>query len=170
MQAGGKHRRAAPIGRTHERARPNARGWTRNDSRVSGGVHTQSPWLNPDTYRRATARNAAAFLDKLVRDMPFEVKAIQVDGGSEFKAEFERECRKRGIALRVLPPRSPKPDGNVERAVGTWRYEFHGCWDIPDDLARINLPVDAFADEFNRVRPHRSLDCRTPEEFLRAAS
>ena len=102
--------------------------------------------------------------------MPFKVKAIQVDGGSEFKAEFEQECQKRGIALRVLPPRSPKPDGTVERTIGTWRCEFHGCWDIPDDLAKINLLVDAFADEFNRVRPHRSLGCRTPEEFLRAAS
>ena len=86
------------------------------------------------------------------------------------QAEFERECRKRGITLRVLPPRSPKPDGNVERTVGTWRCEFHGCWEIPDDLDRINLPVDAFADEFNRAEPHRSLGCRTPEEFLRAAS
>ena len=51
----------------------------------------------------------------------------------------------------MLPPRSPKLDGNVERTVGTWRCEVHGCWEIPDDLDRINLPVDAFADEFNRA-------------------
>ena len=129
-----------------------------------------SKWTCAKAYRRATARNAADFLDKLVRKMPFKVKAIQVDGGSEFKAEFERECQKRGIELWVLPPRSPKLNGNVERTVGTWRCEFHGCWEIPDDLAKINRLVDAFADEFNRVRPHRSLDCKTPEEFLRAAS
>ena len=128
-----------------------------------------SKWTCAKAYRRATARNAADFLDKIVREMPFKVKAIQVDGGSEFKAEFERECEKRGINLWVLPPRSPKLNGNVERTVGTWRYEFHGCWEIPDDIDRINLLIDAFADEFNRVRPHRSLNCKTPEAFLRAA-
>ena len=70
----------------------------------------------------------------------------------------------------MLPPRSPKLNGNVERTVGTWNYEFHGCREIPDSLDRINLPVDTFADKFNRVRPHRSLGCRTPKELLKATS
>ena len=72
-------------------------------------------------------------------------------------AEFERECQDRAIPLWVLPPRSPKLNGNVERTIGTWRCEFYGCRDIPDHLAETNRLVDAFADEFNRVRPHRSL-------------
>ena len=63
-----------------------------------------SKWTCAKAYRRATARNAADFLDKLVRKAPFKAEVIQVDGGSEFKAEFERECQRRGIALRVLPP------------------------------------------------------------------
>ena len=29
--------------------------------------------------------------------MPFPSEAIQVDGGSEFKADFETECQRRGI-------------------------------------------------------------------------
>jgi putative transposase len=48
--------------------------------------------------------------------MPFLVKAIQVDGGSEFEAAFEEECQKRNIRLFVLPPNSPKLNGYVERA------------------------------------------------------
>ncbi len=39
--------------------------------------------------------------------MPFGVKAIQVDGGSEFGADFERACQERGIKLFVLPSHSP---------------------------------------------------------------
>ena len=31
--------------------------------------------------------------------MPFPVKAIQVDGGSEFMAEFEDVCQYKGILL-----------------------------------------------------------------------
>lgn len=42
---------------------------------------------------RATALTAAAFLDEVEARMPFPVQAIQVDGGSEFMAEFEAACQ-----------------------------------------------------------------------------
>lgn len=45
-----------------------------------------SRWDVLDVYHRATAQAAAGFLDTLLERMPFPVKAIQVDGGSEFKA------------------------------------------------------------------------------------
>ena len=75
-----------------------------------------SRWNIVSVYRRATATTASLFLDTLVKRMPFPVKAIQVDGGAEFEAIFEEECQKRGIKLFVLPPRSPKLNGAVERA------------------------------------------------------
>ena len=102
--------------------------------------------------------------------MPFDVEAVQIDGGSEFKAEFERECQERTIPLWVLPPRSPKPDGYVERTIGTWRCEFYGCRDIPDDLAEADRLVDAFADEFNRAGTRRFLGCLAPQEARKAAA
>ena len=58
-------------------------------------------------------------VDALAARMPFGLRAVQVDGGSEFMAEFEQACLDRGIALFVLPPRSPKLNGHVERANGT---------------------------------------------------
>ena len=45
---------------------------------------------------------------------PFSIKAVQVDGGSEFMADFETACQKSGIKLFVLPPHSPKLKGHVE--------------------------------------------------------
>jgi len=51
--------------------------------------------------------------------MLFVIKAIQVDGGSEFESVFKEECQKRNIKLFVLPPRSPKLNGCVERAQKT---------------------------------------------------
>ena len=126
-------------------------------------------WTCAQAWRRATAHNAKRFLDKLQEDMPFPIRAIQVDGGAEFKADFERECQRRGIDLFELPPRSPKLNGHVERNNGAWRYEFYATWDIPDnDLDRINRWIDAFADEFNNFRPHQALDNRTPAQYLHA--
>ena len=63
--------------------------------------------------------------------MPFAVKGIQIDGGSEFMAVFEQACADKGLALFVLPPRSPKLNGAVERYQGAWRYEFYACSDLP---------------------------------------
>ena len=53
------------------------------------------------------------------------VRAIQVDGGSEFQAVFEEACQARGIPLFVLPPRSPKLNECVERAQRTHTEEFY---------------------------------------------
>ena len=44
----------------------------------------------------------AGFLDRLTAPMPFPVRAIQVDGGSEFQVVFEEACQARGIRLFVL--------------------------------------------------------------------
>ena len=59
-------------------------------------------------YLRATATCATRFLDHLIRQAPFDLESVQVDGGSESAAEFETACQRRGIALFVLPPRSPQ--------------------------------------------------------------
>ena len=84
-----------------------------------------SRWNVLSAHSRATATTGAHFLDTIENRMPFPVKAIQVDGGSEFEATFEEECQKRGIRLFVLPPRSPKLNGGVERAHRTHTEEFY---------------------------------------------
>jgi hypothetical protein len=71
-------------------------------------------WTVGKAFNRASGQAAAAFLDSIVADMPFPVKAIQVDGGSEFMAEFEVACQTKAITLYVLPPRSPQMNGAVE--------------------------------------------------------
>ena len=70
------------------------------------------------SQRINTLATAAHFLNILDKRMPFPVKAIQVDGGAEFEAIFEAECQRRDIKLFVLPPRSPKLNGGVERVQG----------------------------------------------------
>jgi len=117
-------------------------------------------------FTRATSRAAGRFLGKVVDALPFPVRAIQVDGGSEFMAEFEKACRAREIVLCVLPPRSPKLNGGVERANGTWRREFRECEDLPDDLPGINAGIDGFAELYNHHRPHGALKGQTPAEYL----
>jgi putative transposase len=117
-------------------------------------------------FSTATARCAASFLDKLLAELPFPVTGIQVDGGSEFMAEFEQACADKNLALFVLPPRRPDLNGAVERAQSSWRYEFYACHDLPHRLEPLNQRIDGFAHLYNNHRPHGALGGRTPAEYL----
>ncbi len=121
-------------------------------------------------FSTASAGCAANFLDKLIAAFPFKVAGIQVDGGSEFMAAFEQACKNKGLALFVLPPKRPDLNGAVERAQGSWRYEFYACHDLPHQLDRLNARIDAFAHLYNHHRPHGALGGRTPQEYLTAIS
>ena len=115
---------------------------------------------------RATAQAARRFLDTLGERTPFPVRAIQVDGGSEFQATFEEACQQRGIRLFVLPPRSPKLNGHVERANRTHTEEFYEVADLPWTVAELNQHALAWEWVYNTVRPHQALAYKTPKQFL----
>ena len=122
-------------------------------------------WTVGKAYNRATAASAKLFLDKLQADMPFKIQGIQIDGGSEFMAEFETECQARDLKLFVLPPRMPQLNGGVERCNGAWRYEFYACTDLPGNVEALNPLIDDFQDTYNYVRPHGALSGLTPAEY-----
>src|SRR3990172_1618177 len=122
-------------------------------------------WDVLEVRSRATAKAAAGFLDTLLSWMPFPVKAIQVDGGSEFMDQFERACQEQSIRLFVLPPRSPKLNGHVERAQRTHQEEFYQVVDLPDTIGELRQKLRAWETVYNTIRPHQALGQRTPEEF-----
>lgn len=116
-------------------------------------------------YSRQTSFCAALFLDYLEKKLPFKIKAIQIDGGSEWRKDFEGECQKRGIPLFLLPPHSPKLNGCVERANGTHRREFYEVEEIELSLAEHNKQLERWEYIYNYIRPHQALDYLTPDEY-----
>jgi putative transposase len=128
-----------------------------------------SRWDVLGVYGRATAVTARDFLDAVIERMPYTVRAIQVDGGSEFKAEFEEACREKGLRLFVLPPRSPKLNGCVERAQRTHKEEFYQMLDPPDSLEELRRLLLAQELCYNTVRPHQALGQLTPQQWLLAS-
>ena len=97
-----------------------------------------SRWDVLEVHTRATSSLAARFLDSMRRRFPFPIRAVQVDGGSEFMADFETACQKFGISLFVLPPRSPKLNGHVERAQRTHTEEFYELYDGDLNIPSLN--------------------------------
>jgi transposase InsO family protein len=125
-----------------------------------------SRWDTLELGRRATARAAADVLDRLAERMPFAVRAISIDNGSEFMAEFEVACQARGIRLFVLPPRSPKLHGAVERANRTHTEEFYEVTTAEPELHAFQVGLRAWETVYNTIRPHQALGYLTPAEYL----
>jgi transposase InsO family protein len=124
-----------------------------------------------------SARAAAEFLQEHVLPVYLEagiaLNEVVVDGGPEFKGEFTRTCRRLGISVHRIPPRSPDLNAFVERFQGTvlhlhyrtaFRYRFYtSAADIDADLA-------AWLRFYNFERPHRGYRTkgRRPAEILYA--
>ena len=125
-----------------------------------------SRWAVCEVHQRATATAATMFLDTLLARMPFPVRALQVDGGSEFAAGFEQACQQRQLRLFVLPPRSPKLNGAVERAQRTHTEEFYEVTPCSWQVAPLNQELRDWERIYNTVRPHQALGYQTPQQFL----
>jgi transposase InsO family protein len=125
-----------------------------------------SRWSVAEVAGTASASVAVRMLDALATRLPYPVRAIQVDGGSEFMAEFEAACQTRGIRLFVLPPRSPKLNGCVERTNRTWREEFYACTSAASTVTALGAAARAWETVYNTVRPHQALGYQTPAEWL----
>ena len=132
-------------------------------------VDVVSRWNVLGVRATASATTAEAFLTELLARMPFPVRAVQVDGGSEFMADFEQACQRQGLALYVLPPRSPKLNGHVERAHRTHRQEFYECYDGDLDLPVLQQALREWEHVYNHLRPHQALGYQTPAAYLRSS-
>ena len=131
-----------------------------------GARDTVSRWDVVGVYSRATARNGRDFLQHVLARMPFPVKAVQIDGGSEFKAEFEEACAALALPLFVLPPNSPKLNGRVERSHRTHEEEFYQCYDGELTLSELRPALRAWEIVYNTIRPHQALAYATPSAWL----
>jgi transposase InsO family protein len=116
-----------------------------------------SRWDVMNVYRRATAATASRFLADLAMRMLFPIRAVQVDGGAEFEAEFEQECQRRNIKLFILPPRSPELNGCVERAHRTHTEEFYEVTESSFELAELRIELMHWEQTYNTIRPHQAL-------------
>jgi putative transposase len=96
------------------------------------------------------------------RGLPEE---IRVDNGPEFVCRAVRSwCEKRQILLRYIEPGRPMQNGHAESFNGRFRDEcLNANWFVTlGDARRV---IEAWRLDYNRERPHSSLNYRTPIEF-----
>ena len=81
---------------------------------------------------------ASGFIDVLLKRIPFPIRAIQVDGDSEFQDASGRKYQKRGIKLFTLPPRSPKLNGHIERIQRSHTEELYEVTEAGFEIGELN--------------------------------
>jgi len=127
----------------------------------------RSKFIHAQVYSNAKASSATRFLTELIDQAPFAIKSIQVDGGSEFMAEFETACQKLGIELIVLPPSKPTYNGGVERGNRTFKEEFYYRNDLlADSIGAIRYELKQAVLKYNTYRPHKNLAGNTPMAYI----
>ena len=127
----------------------------------------KSKHLSAQVYDSATSRSAKRFLEELIKEIPYKLRSIQVDGGSEFMGAFETACKELDIPLMVLPPSKPAYNGGVERSNRTLREEFYGRNDIfAESITEFRTELKKALQKYNSYRPHHALKGLTPMEYI----
>ena len=106
-------------------------------------------------------------LEEFSRSHPLP-KIIVQDNGTEFTSgAFLSWAEKRGIELRFIQPGKPNQNAFVESFNGKFRDEcLNAHWFSTLDDAR--RTIETWRADYNDVRPHSSLEDKTPTEFAAA--
>ena len=122
-------------------------------------VDLVSRWAFSKTYKTASSRNGADFLQLLLMAAPFKIRRIQTDNGSEFLKEFREAAEKAGLTHFFNWVKQPKYQGWVERFNRSIQEEFLNYHRAslagePDDF---NPELTRWLEFYNGQRVHRSL-------------
>jgi putative transposase len=114
-----------------------------------------------------TSRPDSAWVTQQARNLSItqelEDKHILLrDRDAKFSGTFDEVFRTEGLRIVKTPVRAPSANAFAERWVGTVRRE---CLDHVLIFGRRHLQrvLDAYAEHYNRARPHRSIDLRAPD-------
>jgi putative transposase len=126
-----------------------------------------SKFIHANVYSHAKSSSAKRFFLDLLEKAPFKIHSIQVDGGSEFRADFEDACADLGIPLLVLPPRKPQYNGGVERGNRTFQEEFYeNPTLLADSIGHMRYELSNALNIYNSYRPHFNLKGLTPIHYI----
>jgi transposase InsO family protein len=135
-----------------------------------------------------SAKSARKFLIDAIefyRTLGVEVWRVQTDHGTEFTLPetervansfakgqtpehiFTKECDSRNIRHRLIKVATPELNGKVERSHRIDNERFYSRYGFSDEHALDHALKTIWMPEYNELRPHGSLNYKTPMDFLK---
>lgn len=116
---------------------------------------------------RRTGAAVCAALPALLEALPFPLRCVQTDNGSEFGHPLTRLLEQQGIRHARIRPRTPRLNGKVERVQRTMQEEL---WDaVPTgSLAAWLRQLERYLRFYNQRRPHSALGYQSPQDYALA--
>ena len=120
-----------------------------------------SRFLAATVLERRTTAAVCRALPRLLKTIPFPLRCIQTDNGSEFGRDLTVLLRRLGIRHARIRPRGPHLNRKVERVQRTVQEEF---WDGigPGPLEEWERFLQGYVRFYNRHRQHSALGYATP--------
>ena len=125
--------------------------------------------MKANIYERINSQAAKEFFQRLEEEFPFEqIQYVGSDNGSEFMGELDKELERRKIKHVTSSPRSPRQNPYVERVIRTIIDEVYYYRGLEVTREEQEEVLKKYTRRYNQIRPHHSLEYRTPyEEYVR---
>ncbi len=152
--------------------------WLYQFSAVDSCTRWKYSWITSEQSNRT----AVLFLERVVRNAPFQIKGIKTDNASIFTNRytgyskstdplnpklhiFDKTCLVYGIGHYLIDPGKPQQNGKVERSHRTDRERFWNKVQFKD-LQELELKQKEYLLWYNTKCPHLGIQGLTPEEKL----
>ena len=119
-------------------------------------------------YERQNQYSSLDFLSEIQRALPFPIRRLQSDNGTEFPLAFSLAAGEAGIDLRYIRPRRPQQNGKVERSHRIDAEEFWSRNSF-DSMPIATAALRSWEWSYNHERFSMALNGFTPAERLAAA-
>ncbi|MBX3339635.1 MAG: transposase [Nitrospira sp.] len=116
-------------------------------------------------YPRKYHGTSLEFLTTVRQVLPFPIRKVQVDNGTEFPFAFALAVQEAGIRLRHIASRRPEQNGKVERSHRIDEEEFWSRSSF-DGLTAAAHALRAWEHQYNHDRFSMALQGLTPAEKL----
>jgi IS30 family transposase len=118
-------------------------------------------------YERANSSNTRDFLYKLKAAVPFRIRGVQTDNGSEFHKYFAQYLEQTKTIHYWNYPGKPYRNGHVEKYNRTIQEEFMDQNEMHmENISGFNARLVDWLLWYNIERPHWSLRLQSPVDFL----
>lgn len=127
------------------------------EERIYDAVDDCSRLLFAKVMRDHSQASSIEFVSQLIQAMPFTIKAIRTDCGSEFSIQFTKYLKSLGIEHRKNAPYTPQHNGKIERYHRTFKGKELCFWSFYASIDELNYRLYHWTKRYNFKMKHGGL-------------